>query len=131
MNTQVELLDSRVTEICERDGQMIVGFLPAYLHESEARPEFDSGIGRVQEVRLILSDASVNGDRPDLPCHVMGGEFDAGVERHDIAIPVPPVGTVDTELRLSFDPIHAVTVAGRGVRLELLGEPRYVEEFKP
>ena len=38
--------------------------------------------------------------------------------------------TEPTELSLKFDSKHTVTVKGRSVRLELVGEPKYVEEAK-
>lgn len=82
-------------------------------------------------VRLILHDASVSGDLPDLPCAVMGGELVVGGARHDNSMPVPFEAAECVELRLIFDEMHSATVAGRGVRLELLGEARYVEEFRP
>lgn len=129
MNTTIEIHDSTVAEIGERDGRVVVHFVPAYLHKSEGRPAFDSGTGWVQEVRLIFSEASVSGDFPDWPCNIMGGEIILGGERHRNLIPVPlEVGT-PTELRLVCDARHTVTVTGRGVRLELVGEPRYVEDF--
>lgn len=131
MNTIIELHDSKVAEIATRDATVIVHFLPAYLHKSEGRPGFDSGTGWVQDARLIFADASASGGFPDLPCEVMDGELVVGSERHDNEIPVPLEVTAPAELRLIFDSIHTVTVTGRGVRLELFGEPRYVEEFKP
>lgn len=109
---------------------MIVHFRPAYLHKSEGRPGIDSSTGWVQDARLIFVDASASGGFPDLPCDVMDGELLVGGERHKNSIPVPLDITHHTELRLVFDSIHSVTVMGRAVRLELLGEPRYVEEFK-
>ncbi|HEY7220575.1 MAG TPA: hypothetical protein VH985_19525 [Candidatus Binatia bacterium] len=106
-------------------------FLPAYPHKSKGRPGFDAGTGWVQDARLIFADASATGDFPELPCDVMDGELIFGDERRDNHIPIPLAITAPTELRLVFDSIHTVTVTGRGVRLELLGEARYVEEFKP
>jgi hypothetical protein len=109
---------------------VIVHFLPAYLHKSEGRPGFDAGSGWVQEGRLVFADASVIGSFPEFPCAVMDGELLVGTVRHENEIPVPLDVTASTELRLIFDSIHSVAVTGRGVRLELFGEPRYVEEFK-
>jgi hypothetical protein len=129
MNTTIEIHDSRVAEIVERDGTVVVHFKPAYLHKSEGRPAFDSGTGWVQEVRLIFSEASVSGDFPDWPCDIMDGEIILGGERHRNLIPVPLEVAKLTELRLVCDDFHTVTVTGRGVRLELVGEPRYVEDF--
>jgi hypothetical protein len=131
VNTIIELHDSTVAEIVRSDGTVIVHFLPAYLHKSEGRPGFDSGTGWVQEARLIFVDAFVSGGFPDLPCRVMDGESVVGGERHGNIIPVPLEVTESTELRLIFDSTHIVTVTGRGVRLEMFGEPRYVEEFSP
>ena len=131
MNTSIELHDSTVAEITNQETRVIVHFLPAYLHKSEGRPGLDPGTGWVQEARLIFAGASVSGDFPDFPCDVMEGELVVAAERHDNEIPVPLVVTAHIELRLVFDSIHALTVIGRGVRLELLGEPTYVEEFKP
>ncbi len=128
MNTTIEIHDSTIAEISKRDGIVIVHFMPAYLHKSEGRPAFDSGTGWVQEVRLIFSEASVSGDFPDWPCDIMGGEIVAGGERHVNLIPVPFEVAERTELRLICDSVHTVTVTGRAARLELVGEPKYVEE---
>ena len=51
-------------------------------------------------------------------------------------IPLVVLGALDRftgliELRLICDSVHTVTVRSRGVRLDLVGEPRYVEEFEP
>lgn len=61
----------------------------------------------------------------------MDGELLLDGERHRNLIPVPFDVAMHTELRLICDSIHTVTIKGRGARLELIGEPRYVEEFRP
>ncbi len=38
MNTIIEIHDSRVTDIIESDGTVVVHFKTAYLHKSEGRP---------------------------------------------------------------------------------------------
>ncbi len=129
MNSLIELHDSRVADIGRTDGTVIVHFLPAYLHKSEGRPGVDPGSGWVQEARLIFADATAKGNIPDLPCDVMDGELVVGAERHSNKIPVPLLVASHSELRLIFDSSHTVPVTGSSVRLELLGEPKYVEEF--
>ena len=129
MNTIIEIHDSTVGEITLQDGAVIVHFLPACLHKSEGRPGIDCGTGWVQDARLVFADASANGNSPNLPCRVMDGELVVAGERHDNEIPVPLEITAPTELRVIFDSLHIVTIKGRGVRLDLFGEPRYVEEF--
>src|SRR5258708_8831641 len=131
MNSTIEIHDSRVAEIGERDGMVVVHFKPAYLHKSEGRPAFDSGTGWSQEARLIFSEASVSGDFPDWPCDIMDGEIVVGGERHNNLIPVPLEAAKPIELCLICYCVHSVRITSRGVKLELVGEPRYDEEFRP
>ena len=130
VNTAIEIHDSRVAEISERAGTVIVHFLPAYLHKSEGRPAIDSGTGWIQEARLVFFEASVSGEFPDWPCDIMDGGITVDGERHDNLIPLPLEAKGLIELRLICDSIHTVAIKGRGARLELVGEPRYVEYFK-
>ena len=129
MNTIVELHDSIVAGITENDRTVIVRFAPAYLHKSEGRPGIDSGSGWVQAARLTLGNSAVSGVIPDLPCRIMDGDLVICGERHNNEIPVPLETTGPVELKLEFDPVQNITVTGRGARLELLGEPKYVAEF--
>jgi hypothetical protein len=131
MNTVIEIHDSRVAEITNRDGIVVVHFRPAYLHKSEGRAGIDSGTGWVQDARLIFVEATTSGDFPDWPCDIMDGEIILGDERHRNLIPVPLDVPTPTELGLICDSVQTVTVSGRGVRLELIGEPRYAEDFRP
>ena len=131
VNISIELHDSIVAGIMKRTGEVVVHFLPAYLHKSEGRPGIDAGTGWVQEARLNFADGLIGGTFPDLPCVVMEGELVVGVERFNNQVPAPLAVTAHTELHLVFDSTHTLTVTGRAVRLEFLGEPSYVEEFKP
>jgi hypothetical protein len=58
----------------------------------------------------------------------MDGDIIVNGERHDNLIPIPLEATKLTVLHLICDSIHTVTVTGQGVRLELVGNPKYVEE---
>lgn len=131
MNTAIEIHDSKVTEITNRCGTVIVHFQPAYLHRSEGRPGFDPGTGWVHEARLIFSGATIEGDFPNWPCDLIDGELFFGIERHRNSNPVPFETEILTELRLVCAVNHTITITGQAARLELLGEPKYVEEFRP
>jgi hypothetical protein len=130
MNTVIEIHDSTVTEMVSRDGTVIVHFQPVYLHKSEGLPGVDAGTGWVQEARLIFADAAASGVYPEWPCDVMDGELIVDGERYPNLIPAPFETSTFTVLRLAFDSSHALTVTGRGARLELIGEPRYAEEVR-
>ena len=131
MNTIIEIHDSRISQISESDSAVIVHFHPAYLHKSAGRRGRDSGTGWIQEVLLIFPGASVSGAFPEFPCDTMDGELVVNGERHPNFIPVPLDVTGLIKLHLICDSVHTVTIVGRGARLELLGEPRHVEEFQP
>jgi len=47
MNTMIQLNDSAVAKIDRQQGEMVVHFLPAYLHKSEGQPGSDPGTGWV------------------------------------------------------------------------------------
>jgi hypothetical protein len=51
------------------------------------------------------------------------------VLKNEIPIPLNHVGIV--ELRLETWNDEVVLISGGSVRLELVGEPKYVEEFRP
>ncbi len=67
---------------------------------------------------------------PQLPCHIVNGDLIICTVRHNNEIPVPLDAPGPVELQLIFDCVHRVTIKGRGARLQLLGEAKYVEEFK-
>jgi len=130
MDAIIELHDSRVADIVTRDGTVTVHFATAYLHKSEGRPGCDAGTGWTQPARLVFEDGSLSGSFP-LPCDVADGELILDGERYDNHIPVPLASGAFAELRLVFTSIDTAIVRGRGVRLELVDEPEYVEEFEP
>jgi hypothetical protein len=131
VNTAIEIHDSTVAEVSEQNGTVTVHFQPAYLHKSEGRPAFDASTGWIQEARLIFFEASVSGEFPDWPCDIMDGEIMVGGGRHNNLIPVPLEVSQPVELCLICDSVHSVRITGRSVKLELVGEPKYVEAFRP
>ena len=110
---------------------MGVFLAPAYLHRSMGRPGIDSGTGWTQDARLVFSIGSVSGVVPELPCNIMNGELSLSGDRYPNEIPVPLQAAGSVELHLVFYPGCDVFITGTTIRLELLGEARYVEEFHP
>ena len=131
MNTAIEIHDSTVSEISTLGGVVTVCFRPAFLHKSERRPGFDAGTGWVQEARFVFDEAATSGAYPDWPCSLMDGELTVGAVRHLNLFPVPFETSERTELRIICDLAHTVIITGRGARFELIGEPKYVEDFRP
>jgi len=68
-----------------------------------------------------------------LPVDLWDGEITIGESRSDNEIPVPLRYEGKTELRLEAlrQAQEVVTFSGNGVEMELIGEPQYLEEFRP
>jgi hypothetical protein len=58
------------------------------------------------------------------------GTFVVGEEWYENSIPVPLESTGSIQLHLEFDR-RKITITADGVRLELCGDPNYVEKFNP
>ncbi len=92
----------------------------------------DSGSGWTQDLRLVIGAGSLTGQLPEFPCDVQDGELVLGTETHPNGIPIPFGADVcPVILRLVFYPGFEMKVGGESLRLELIGEPVYVEEFHP
>ncbi len=131
MNSALELHDSRVSAIARRGAFVCVDFTPAYFHRSPGQPGRDPGEGWIQDATLWFEEAEITGLSPELPAEVADGELRAGADVHSNTVPVPFESAEPVELLLTFAQEHGVSVIGRGAWLELLGDPRYVDEFRP
>jgi len=129
MKLFIELHDSTVGAIERRDGAVVVHFLPAYLHKHECIQGIERRTGWLQEATLVFTGATISGDLPEFPCDISDGELIAGEDRHDNMLPAPLEITAPAGLRLVFVSGRKATVTGGSVRLELLGEPKYLEDL--
>ncbi len=112
----------------ERDGNnLALRFSAAYIHQSEGKPGVDAGSGWVQELRFHVSDASQTGVIVDLPCDLWGGSVSLDDKRLENVIPLPLDYRGRVEIRL--EQTTGLTITGTGLRVEVCGKPKYVEEF--
>ena len=104
-----------------------------YIHESDGVPLRDVGSGWVQKAVLRIHDAKVEGAFSELPMDLSDGQTRMGQIVLDNEIPVPLRHSGAFELRLQprWQGQEVVSFTGSGAELELLGEPEYVEEFRP
>lgn len=130
MNAAIEFHDSTVSEISVFDGTAIVHFNPAYIHKSDGRPGRDAGTGWLHEARLLVEAAVVIGDSPDFPCKIASGEVLENGNRHDGLIQLPFETNSAVEVRLLWATSDSTSIKGSRARVELVGEPRLVEEYK-
>jgi len=125
-NRAIEFHDSTLGCL-ERDGAIVtLRFSAAYIHESNGKPGLDAGSGWVQEARLHIDGASLSGEISELPCELWDGSIRLGGELFQmVPIPLDYKGTVEIDLEQD----GKIRVVGTHARLELVGEPKFIEEF--
>jgi len=132
-NRFIEIHDSVLAAISVSQGEAQLHFSSVYIHQSEGEPGRDVGSGWVQKAILRISDARIDGAFSEFPVDLSTGQVRLGNNNLDNEIPVPLQHKGAFELRLQAKWQGQVTVSftGSGAELELLGEPEYVEEFRP
>ena len=129
-NRAVEIHDSVLNEISIHDHCVILDFSSIYLHQSSGRPGIDAGPGFVQKAMIRISDGVVDGSFADLPCDLADGDLKLGESFLSNLIPLTLNFVGGVELRI-VSRSSTILVKGNSIDLELFGEPRYLEEFRP
>ncbi len=119
------------------DGTALIHFPSVYIHQSEGRLFEDAGTGWTQEAVLRITDAQVDGAF-SAALQVWGGDivylYDGSLRMGEVIsdnlIPIPLRITADIQLTLESCG-ETIQVRGTSAHLELIGEPKYVGEFKP
>jgi hypothetical protein len=129
MNSAIELHDSEIRAITQVAGTVIVRFSPAYIHRSYARPGIDRGSGWIQDIDVVIPDAVVHAQFPEVPRTLDGGSLlvDGDYFENMIPLPLDRCGAVRLmALSLYGEPL---IIVGTGAKAMPIGEARYVEEF--
>jgi hypothetical protein len=126
-NRLIELHDSRVLDLTD-DGDHVLIAMSAYVHESEGRPGIDAGTGWTQPVRITVFEGRVvrrhQGDR----LWIIDGVIRVGDETFDNMMPTDVLA--DGDVKLVFSGAEGVLdVVGAGIRVEVTGEAKHVEDF--
>ena len=132
-NRAIEIHDSVLAGVSFSQGEAQLHFSSVYIHQSEGVPGRDAGSGWVQEAILRIRDARVEGAFSEFPVDLSDGQIQMENKLLDNEIPVPlrHKGAFELRLQAMWQEQGVVSFAGSGAELELLGEPRYVEEFRP
>ena len=128
-NRVIEIHDSTLDAVSVRDGQAILHFPSVYIHQSVGTPGVDAGSGWVQEALLRIGGAAVKRSFSKVPADLLGGYIKVGDALLDNAIPIPLAHKGIVELRLQSWNDEVLLITGSSAELELIGEPKYVEEF--
>lgn len=131
-NRAIEIHDSVLAAVSFSQGDAQLHFSSVYIHQSEGVPLRDAGSGWVQKAVLHIHDANVEGAFSEFPMDLSDGQTRMGQNVLDNEIPVPLRHQGAFELRLLPKwQGQVVSFTGSGAELELLGDPEYVEEFRP
>jgi hypothetical protein len=132
-NRSIEIHDSVLAAISLSQGEAQLHFSSVYIHQSEGVPGRDAGSGWVQKAILRIHDARVDGAFSEFPVDLSTGQIRMGENTLDNEIPVPlrHKGPFELRLQAMWQGQVSVSFTGSGAELELLGEPEYVEEFRP
>ena len=128
-NQAIEIHDSELASIEASDGNIILKLSPAYIHMSDRRPAIDAGTGWLQDAVIRVRGTAVAGSMSELPCDLWDGYLKLNGELSDNLIPIPLAATGDIELHLTSKAGESVNVRGDSITLELLGEPKYIDDF--
>jgi len=129
LNTSIEIHDSGLGSIAFEDNGIVLNFSEVYIHKSAGTPGVDDGTVWLQTAGLRVQRGVLEGSVPDLPCVLYEGYFTLGRKRSETCIPIPLSCEGPVEIHLTTEFGQNVVVRGLAAVLELLGEPRYVEEF--
>jgi len=132
-NRVIEIHDSVLAEISLSQGEAQLHFSSVYIHQSEGVPGRDAGSGWVQKAVLRIHDARVEGAFSEFPVDLGDGQIQMGqnILNNEIPVHLRYKGAFELRLRAMWHGQVVVSFTGSGAELELLGEPEYVEEFRP
>lgn len=130
-NRSIEIHDSSLDTISVRDGKAVLYFSSVYIHEFTRTPGVDSGSGWVQQALLRMSEAAVRRSFSKFPAELLAGYISLGdaVLSNKIPVPLRHKGIVEICLESWNDEV--VLIGGDSAGFELIGESKYVEEFRP
>jgi hypothetical protein len=128
-NRGIEIHDSELKTVTASDGNVVLELSPAYIHMSDGRPGIDAGTGWIQNAVIRVRSNAIAGSMSQLPCDLWDGYLKVNGELSDNLIPIPLVATGDIELHFTSKAGESVQVLGDHITLELLGEPKYLDDF--
>jgi hypothetical protein len=138
MTKAYEFHDSRLIEFMPSDEDLLISLRAVLLDWPEGL-----GIGRgtssIQGIRMLFSNASVDGGFTTLPVSLDGGEFIARMDLLELKdwptefIPASVSSAQDVEVRFEgteqTGEFHKCVIRADSVRIERFGPAKFVQEF--
>lgn len=103
--------------------------LDAYVHRWETFGDSWAGTGWMQPVRILIRDAGSGSIAHVLPIDISNGRLQVGTITHDNMVRLPFNASDAISLWLQLTNADIVEFIGRGVRIDAVGEARFVEDL--
>jgi hypothetical protein len=130
LNSSIEIHDSVLNSIETTETRLQL-FIEAYIPRSTGEPGVDPGSGWTQNVVVTIDNASSEGNIKDLPSDLADGTLQVKDQTLENIIPIPLNQSGQIRLTL-VDQRSGDTVVVRGthISMKLLGDAKYIEEFR-
>ena len=126
-NRVIEIHDSELKTVTVSNGKIVLELSPAYIHQSEGRPGTDAGTGWLQDAVIRIRGEEIFGSISELPCDLWDGNLMLPGEFLTILFQFRwTCGNI--ELQFTSISGESVQIRGDRITLELLGEPKYIED---
>ena len=124
----VEFHDSTLQAVSQ-SGTAVSFVLDAYVHRWEKIGDARKGTGWIQPVRILANEVAGQIVRPDVPIDIANGRLHVGPTTHSNLVPLPFRSSDAVTLWLQLAMADVVECVGRGVRVDAIGDARYVEDY--
>lgn len=124
----LEFHDSTLRSVTQTDVSVHI-VLDGYVHRWDVDADVWHGTGWQQSVRIIIRQVDGRLAAPVLPVEIADGQLVVGEAVYDNLVRMPLTASEPTNLRLEFDGQETLEVVGGGVRIESVGEPRFIEDL--
>jgi hypothetical protein len=130
MNREIEFHDSTLREIKLNEGDAILCFDEAYVHQSEGTPGLDAGTGWAQKINIKCSGVTVIEIPDDLPNDIDYGYFIIKGEKTTNMMNLPFSTNDEIEIILFTQYGKKLHLIAKSATTQEIGSARYVEDFK-
>lgn len=129
ITTQLQIPEARLERIV-RDGDDITLYFSRVYLVQEMEGAFEDSLW-TQAVNITVSNCEIDGELPDCPCVLGGGDFIDNVYtyRNHVALPISWRGDVGCKLGITGRG-DSFTISGDGIRSEQIGNPTYLKHIK-
>jgi hypothetical protein len=132
MNEAIELHDSVLEAVDQRNDTVVVTLMPAVFHKSEGKPGVDAGSTFIQDLMIEFYEAEYHGTVGELPADILHGDFEAGetLSPNMIRLPWDTRGAVQLTLYLHPD-YRRLSITGKHMAVRRISEPECEGSFPP